>query len=199
VINDLDFHFSGLFLATGGFDQHVKIWNLQTGVAETTLGNGGAEITSVCFGNDSLLATDAEGKITTWNAEGTSHITLPGGQLPLCIDNVDEETLWSTSSGHVAWKHEASIQVMQPHHGAATAVCLRPTGWFASGGRDGVVRLYFRGRPLVTKHMEGPVKAIDVRRNIIAAGTEDGTLSVFGQNHGRNRPRKEGASDGYQP
>jgi WD40 repeat protein len=198
VINDLDFHFSGLFLATGGFDQRVIIWNLQTGVAEMTLGNARAEITSVCFGDETLLATAADGTITRWTAGGSSCLTLPGGQLPLCIDHVDEETIWSTSTGHVAWKQEDSVRVMVPHQGAATAVRMRPTGWFASGGRDGVVRLYFRGRSMVTRTLDGPVGALDVRRNLIAAATEDGSLSIFGQQERTGLSKAEATSAGYQ-
>lgn len=77
----------GSWLASGGMDQTVKIWDVQTGLAVRTLAGASGEVNSVAFSNDlrSLVSGNGDGSMTVWNAErGTLSAVLVS--VPLSDD-----------------------------------------------------------------------------------------------------------------
>lgn len=101
----LAFSSDGRWLASGGMDQSVKLWDAQSGLEARTLKGASGEVNSVAFSNDSrsLVSGNGDGSMIVWNA-GNGTLTAILVSVPL-----SDDWLVATPSGlfdgsHAAWK-----------------------------------------------------------------------------------------------
>jgi WD40 repeat protein/uncharacterized caspase-like protein len=101
----LAFSADGRWLASGGMDQAVKLWDAQTGLEVRALAGASGEVNSVAFSNDSrsLVSGNGDGSMIVWNAD-SGILTATLVSVPL-----SDDWLVATPSGlfdgsHAAWK-----------------------------------------------------------------------------------------------
>ncbi len=101
----VSFSSDGSWLAAGGMDKTIRLWDAETGAGGRTLVGATGEVNSVAFDKDgrSLVSGNGDGSMTVWNSEsGTLMATLVS--VPL-----KDDWLVATPSGlfdgsHAAWK-----------------------------------------------------------------------------------------------
>ncbi|MDX6289910.1 MAG: hypothetical protein QOH42_1709, partial [Blastocatellia bacterium] len=74
----LSFSADGRWLASGGMDQTVKLWDPKTGVEVRTLLGASGEINGIDFSNDSrwLISAHGDGSLIVWNCESGTMAAL---------------------------------------------------------------------------------------------------------------------------
>ena len=101
----LAFSSDGRWLASGGMDQTIRLWDAQTGLQARTLKGASGDVNSVAFTNDShsLVSGNGDGSMIVWNVDSGT-LTAILVSVPL-----SDDWLVATPSGlfdgsHAAWK-----------------------------------------------------------------------------------------------
>ena len=170
----------GLWLATGGQDGKVRLWDLHKGKAGVVLSGHEGSVVAVQFSpdgtklasvatNKSLIVWDvAQGKVLTraetpslmnavaWNREGTAVVT--GGEDKII-------RVWSLPKNPK--EPLAMTKEIKGHTGAITSLAMLPNGTaeIASGSADGSVRLWDLNKGEMVKQIDqgAAVNAVAVR------------------------------------
>ena len=140
-------------LASGGYDNTVRLWNTQSGETLHTLNNHDGNIRSVAFSPDgSILASSSDDKtIQLWNAQTGQRIGVlkghkaavrsvtfspPDGRLLASGSEDKTIRLWTVETG-------ALHKILQGHQEAVRSVAFSSDGrLLASGSEDKTVRLW---------------------------------------------------------
>lgn len=147
----------GQWLATGGADAQVKIWNLAAD-EPALIGNGPAAVTDVVWlpNNEQLIAATADGKLTLWSRAGATPGAVPLKVLrqfalsPATIQTIalaadgalvyvagDDGVLRAVQTSDGAGKFTA------PHGAIIADVSISPDGkLIATAGADQIVKFW---------------------------------------------------------
>lgn len=151
----------GKMIASGSFDQTVKLWNLQQGEFKQTLKGHTGTVTSVQFSPDGILASASffpDGTIKLWEVDGEQNkvelkTTLRGNDwVALAIWSIAFDSRGKyIASGHnvdstiKVWDIERAriIATLRGHVWAVQAVIFHPQdGSIVSSSMDGTIKIW---------------------------------------------------------
>lgn len=192
----------GTVLATGSWDDTVKLWSLSDGSLIRTLEGHGNNVSSVAFSPDGAWlagsgsdSSDGKGNnsATVWTvADGTIHLRLEGHESH--VDQVrfspdgsriatasDDRTvrLWSSADGKLLHTFEGELGE------AAESVAFSPDGTvLATGWWDNRIRFWTvdDGRRLPERYKHGAIISMIVFNPDgaeFAAGTDDPAIAIW--------------------
>src|SRR5690606_35024765 len=96
----IDFSHDGRYLATGGADNSVIVWDVVEGRRWMTLSGHSGTVFAVRFSPDgqSLLSASVDGTVKLWSIQQPKPTSLPGHRQPVeCLKFLDATTLASGS------------------------------------------------------------------------------------------------------
>lgn len=142
----------GGILASGSYDQTVKLWDIETGECLKTLQGHSSPVVCVAYSPDGKLLASGEfdGVIKMWDAEtGNCCQTIkghtnsvwsvtfsPDGQWLLSASLDQTIKLWSVATGEC-------LQTLKGHEGGVTTAQFSPNGQFVvSGSLDRSVKVW---------------------------------------------------------
>lgn len=151
----------GPLLASGGADNVVKLWNLDTFDQLRRYRGSSEPVSALAFADGGKMVASAgqNGAIRIWSS--TSHRTLhrlyghkgrvgglafaPGGETLASAGDDGQVRIWDFKRGRTA-------RTLAGHSGAVRAVAFAPDGaTLASAGDDGIVRIWMNPLPRVAK------------------------------------------------
>ena len=142
----------GSWLATGGQDGTVRIWDAATGQERTALAGHAHQVSVMAIAPDgSWLATGAQdGTVRIWDAAtGQERAALAGHAHQVSVMAIAPDGSWlatGAQDGTVRIWDAATGQeraVLEGHVGRVWAVAIAPDGsWLATGAQDGTVRIW---------------------------------------------------------
>jgi periodic tryptophan protein 2 len=199
AMNTMAYSPDSQYIATGGEDGKLKMWNMTSGFCFVTFSEHTAPITAVCFPNPSVvLSASLDGTVrahdlvryrnfkTLTTPEPRQFVSLavdPSAEM-VCAGTLDpfEIYLWSLQTGKV-------LDVLSGHKGPVTSLSFNPSvGTLASGSWDGTVRLWdvFKNNVVETLTHTSDVLCLDWRPDgkMLVAGTLSGSLHFWDTNEG---------------
>jgi WD40 repeat protein len=182
---------AGSWIATGGGDRTVRIWDPATGACRHTLTGHRSEITSlVAPGHGGWLAAgSADQDITVWDpATGSRLTTLTGHLAPVIALAVPEKGDWIASAAH-----DRTARLWDPLTGDCRAVltghtdrltALAASTFLASAGQDCSVRVWNPSTGTCRHVLQGHTNwvaalAIAADGSWLASGGGDSTVRVW--------------------
>jgi WD40 repeat protein len=183
----------GNWVASGGRDQFVRIWNARTGTPVLGPLNHGGWVYAIALSPDgSLLASAGEnGVIRLWaTSSGTLIAQINLGSPVWCLAFSRDNTLLAAAldNGQVRIyrvSNQDEVQRINAHTGRAYAVAFSRAGnLLVSAGQDGRIRLWnttnWSPRGELVGHV-GPVYSIAFSRDgaFVISGGEDNTVRYW--------------------
>ncbi|MFE3377466.1 NB-ARC domain-containing protein [Streptomyces anulatus] len=161
----------GTWLATGGEDGIVRIWDRASGSCMATLANGSDSVWSVAVSSDGtwLATTSSDYRIRIWDrASGECIATLldplgsgvsvafgPDNTWLTTVNNVGIVRIWDRASG------ECTAILRNPDP-LGNTVAVSPDGtWLATARIDGLVRLWDRSPVTCTATLVGHTGSVE--------------------------------------
>jgi WD40 repeat protein len=201
-INALAVAPDGTWLASGGSDWTVRVWDAATGAQRTILTGHEGPVRALAVAPDGtwLASGGSDRTVRVWDAAtGAQRAVLTGHEGPVralalipgwpwiaSASGDGTVRVWDAATGeyHTGWV---------AHQGGAEALAVAPDGtWLASGGSDRTVRVWDAAtgaqRTILTGH-EGPVRALAVAPDghWLASGGSDRTVRVWDAATGAQR------------
>ena len=193
------------YLATGGEDHTVRIWDPDTGIQRSVLEGHKSVVNAVCafmLDGTALLASGGGDRVVrTWNAEtggqGPTFKGHTGWITSVCSFVLHDRPLLATGS------YDQTVRIWDPaegtlrltlhgHTGRVTSVCafvLDNLVLLATGSRDGTVRIWDPATgdqwPILHRHPNYPnwvnaIAAITLAgRQLLASGGADQVLRIW--------------------
>ena len=137
--------------ATGGDDETVRIWDTATGQARTTLTLRHSMVSAVAIPSDGSWLATADGgwTVQTWDpATWQKQASLPGRHGGVYAVAAAPDGSWLAavrSRGVKIWDvpKRKAMATLTGHRGSVYTVAAAPHGrWLATGGSDGTVRIW---------------------------------------------------------
>lgn len=202
----LDFGPGGLELASGGWDELVRLWRVSDGKLLATLDDQAGNVLSVSFSPDGMLVAVASsnGDVKVWGARGgklVQTLATPQAYQESIHFSPDSQVLIANGS-------DATIRYWRLNDGAliqriatvsdAVALACRPDGQaLAVACHDRRVRLYDAeaGQLVATltgHHAGVSAVAFSLDGFMLASGSTDGTVCIWDSEHGELRYQLRG-------
>eukprot|EP00045_Choanoeca_perplexa_P006363 m.54173 g.54173 ORF g.54173 m.54173 type:complete len:675 (-) comp13605_c0_seq5:985-3009(-) len=182
---------SGRFLATGGDDRKVNVWQLGKPNAIATLSGHTSAVESVRFDGqeESVVAGSSSGTLKIYDLkQAKAFRTLTGHTSSIrCIDyhtygyfigsgSLDTTVkIWDT-------RRKGCLQTYKGHQDAVNVVKMSPDGhWIVSGGEDGVVKLWDLTAGKLLKDFKdhaGPITGLEFHPSEFLLATSSGDRTV---------------------
>lgn len=195
-IRTLAFSRDGKLLVSGGFDETIRLWDVESGrqLGEPWRGHQG-EITSLCFSAEGgcVASGGADGTIRIWDIETGAEICEPvrvHGAAVLGISCRLDGSLFVSGSADrnlVAWEPEGDR--LSESRGLAGDLVLRALAFspdlnmVAYGGENQAVNLLNRrtGQEAVIQQTAGAIRSVhfDPTMQRFASGGNDGGLRLY--------------------
>lgn len=176
----------GKRLATAGWDNLLKIWNIRLGREITTIAEHKDIINSVQFSNDGrfIISADDGGSIKIWNSYNFQPIrNINVAYTPLCaIFNSSGNKIFVGGNDSTIHIYNANsgeaIKTLQGHKGEVNSICFFPNeNYIASGASDSLVLMWNikTGKNIEDYRANGEVKYVTVSKKddyLLAASTD---------------------------
>jgi len=157
-VGSLVFSLDGISLVSGGGDQTVKLWDMQTGGVVKTFKGHTEKVSSVSISSDCTIVASgsSDRTIRLWDVltGECHHIIEQDGVRYVCFSPLDPKLFMSISGGKI-WQWDTSCQQIVPEYdGSCVAFSLDGTQ-FAVCKRTVVEVQSFYSREIITKfHMD---------------------------------------------
>jgi WD40 repeat protein len=149
----------GRYLATGGREGKLQVWNAESGQAVGTHGTHDREIRGVVFNADGSQIASASGdgrvKVWAWDAAHLGQLQEPVFQCQARVPGVylnvafspDRQHLVTGGEGYTArvWDMESGqeVQTLRGHTGEICTVAFSDAGqWLATAGEDTTIKIW---------------------------------------------------------
>lgn len=145
------FNHKGNVLATGSYDNKVRLWDVTTGELIKTFEGHNGFITNLVFSSDDALLASAstDDSVIIWHIATASYKQLskhegdvwglsfsPDDSMLLSGGEDNKINIWNTESGQF-------ITSLEQHTGAVLTLAFSNNGkWLASGGDDYVIKVW---------------------------------------------------------
>ncbi|DAZ99455.1 TPA: hypothetical protein N0F65_004088 [Lagenidium giganteum] len=183
----------GKFLATGGHDKLVRVWNPETNELMESFSGHRDTISAVCFRlrSHSLFTGSFDRSIKHWNLTEMGYVeTLFGHQSEVNgLDALYRERVTSCGRDRSVrmWKIPEETQlVFYGNSGSMDCVKMVSEEYHVTGGDDGSLSLWFNGRkkPVSVIHNAHGGKwissaAVMPRTDLVASGSADGVIRLW--------------------
>ncbi|KZT60952.1 WD40 repeat-like protein [Calocera cornea HHB12733] len=211
-MNTLTYSSDGQYIATGGDDGKVKVWNAKSGFCFVTFSEHTSAVSVVEFAKQGqvLFTASLDGTVRAFDliryrnfrtftsptpVQFSSLAVDPSGEVVAAGSQDNFEIyMWSVQTGKL-------IDVFTGHQGPVCSLAFSPTGnQLASGSWDKSVRLwdlYGRSRAVEPFQMSADVLAVAYRPDgkELAASTLDGQITFFNVADGKQTGLIEGRRD----
>lgn len=211
-MNTLSFSTDGQYIATGGDDGKVKVWNARSGFCFVTFSEHSSSISEVQFSKQGqvLFSSSLDGTVRAFDLIRYRNFRTFTSPSPvqfscLAVDQSGEVVaagstdtyeifFWSVQSGKL-------LDILAGHQGPVSSLAFSPVGnELASGSWDKSVRLwnaFGRSRAVEPFQMNADVLAIAFRPDgkELAVSTLDGNLAFFDVSLGKQTNIIEGRKD----
>jgi WD40 repeat protein len=189
-VNSVAFSPDGKTIATGSWDNTVKLWNLEGKEIKTLKGHS-ASVFSVAFSPDgkTIATGSGENTVKLWNLEGKEIKTLKGHSASVrsVAFSPDGKTIATGSWDNTVklWNLEGKeIKTLKGHSASVRSVAFSPDGQtIASGSGDNTVKLWnLEGQELQTLKGHSSLVlsvAFSPSGKIIASGSGDNTVKLW--------------------
>ncbi|MCC7264641.1 MAG: M6 family metalloprotease domain-containing protein [Candidatus Latescibacteria bacterium] len=194
-VRALAFSPQGRWLATGGPDGLVRLWELATRREAGFRGRHLDQVEALAFSPDGrwLAAAGADGVVQVWELQTFRRVAAlnrpvkysvlclafaPGGEVLAAGDREGQISLWDVARGELAG-------ALTGHTGAVEAVAFSPDGhWLAAAGFDQTVRLWdlaasSAGAVLHQGRVPMRSVAFSADSQLLAAGSGDGMVYLW--------------------
>jgi periodic tryptophan protein 2 len=211
-MNALSYSPDGQYIATGGDDGKVKVWNTTSGFCFVTFSDHSSAISAVEFAKQGqvLFSASLDGTVRAFDlvryrnfrtftspspVQFSSFAVDPSGEV-VAAGSIDsfEIFMWSVQSGKL-------LDILTGHEGPVSTLAFSPTGnLLASGSWDKSVRVwnvFGRSRAVDPFQFGADVLALTFRPDgkELAISTLDGQVTFYDVEHGKQTSVIEGRKD----
>ncbi len=199
TVASVSFSPDGQTLASGSWDDTIRLWDVATGATIRTLRGHTSDVYSVSFSPDGQIIASGsqDDTIRLWNASTGDTIYMlrghrnsvysvafsPDGQIIASGSWDDTIRLWDASTGD-------TIRTLRGHTSDVYSVAFSPDGQIiASGSRDDTIRLWNTSTGATIRTLRGHrdrVYSVSFSPDgqIIASGSQDDTIRLWNTSTG---------------